>query len=63
MRHGMTRRGVLGGLMLSGALGLGGCVTTPSGSATSAVQGGPDGESVSNDVPSTTYADSATSGA
>ena len=62
MRHGMTRRGVLGGLMLSGALGLGGCVTTPSGSASGAAEGGPDGASVSNDVPAPTYAESATSG-
>lgn len=62
MRDGLTRRRVLGGVLLSGAMGLGGCVTTPSGSANSAVGGGPDGDSVSNDGPATTYADSATSG-
>lgn len=62
MRGGVNRRHVLGALALAGAIGLGGCVTTPSGSANSAVGGGPEGDSVSSDAPPTTYADSATTG-
>lgn len=62
MRDGLTRRGVLGGLMLSGAMGLGGCVTTPTGSENSAVRGGPDGDSSAAGARSQAHIDSARKG-
>lgn len=62
MRNGVTRRTILGGLMVSGAVGLGGCVTTtPSGSTNSTVAGGPDDDGLPVGTDPTEYADSATS--